>query len=439
MKRSLIFKNIKPAANNATVSEKIQWFKKHNHWCAKPFHTVQIDVDTAGNNIIVKPCCNYRESELGLLPPLEQFAQLRNDIIQGVKHAACWQCHDVEKFNDYSERVRDTVFWDGSSINELLFTGKTNEFNFGIKFSNFCNLACRSCDPTVSSTYATVTKLTDVKYKPRDISHTPVWQSVLDYTKQLTETYDLVHIGLIGGETMVQEGASQYIEYLASLPKVNNIVLRITSNFTSLDEKLFKHMNKFRRVDLTASVDSTGENYHYVRWPAKFSKIQNNIAEYQKIRSKATTITNLTIASVFGLNNIFYIKEYLDFLHEQLTQHPDTIVHVLHLSIPEMQSIENLPVRYRSSLLPYIQQALNHPVLTLPNSTSMLLFLQGVESFLKTDQIKHELFNEFLKFTAEFDQHTDCYFDKFNSRLYNILNDTDIDYYKKQLNYDYNN
>ena len=434
----MIFKNVETLTTNSTT-EKIQWFKKHQHLCSKPFNNAQIRMDPNMGKISVNPCCNYREPEQKLLSVDQQFASLRDDIVNGIKNTNCETCYNVEKFNDYSERIREMMPWSESQINEWLTTGKTRDFSFGIKFSNFCNLACRSCDSSLSSTYATLTNKPVASIESTDISQTSEWNNILDFTKILSDQYEMIHIGLIGGETMVQKGASQYIEYLASLEKVNNIVLRITSNFTTIDQTLLQHMNKFRRVDLTASIDSAGENYHYVRWPAQFKKIQNNLAEYQKIRDQSQTITTLTIASVFGLNNIFYIKEYLDFLQDQLTQCPDIMINVLHLSTPIEQSIENLPVQYRPMLQSYVQQALQHPVLTHPNAKSMQIFLQGVESFLSTDLVPHDCFANYLKFTADFDRRTNCYFKDFNQRLYEILSATDVGIYQQYLTKDISN
>jgi hypothetical protein len=432
----LIFNNLTVLDENASIEEKVQWLKINNHWCAKPFHTLQVQANTL-DNLSANPCCNHNPSEFLQLPE-QQFSALKADIAMGVRHKSCETCWKTEITNDFSERVRDMMYWSPKEINNFISTGviKNNEFNLGIKFSNFCNLACRSCSSGCSSTYAMITQDNTVSSAvSTDISqNATVWKSLLDLTKRLTETYEVVRIGMIGGETMIQKGATEYIKYLITLPRVNKIVLTATSNFTTLDPIIFEHMNKFRRLDLTASIDSTGDNYHYVRWPAQFSKIQNNLEEYIRIRQSSSTLTTLNIASVFGLNNIFYINEYLDFLHACLKKQSDITINVLHLSEPRIISIENLPVKYRARLLEYIQLALHHPVLTTSNAVPMKIFLQGVEQFLNTDRVIHSMFNNFLKFTADFDCRTNCNFEKFNQRLYEVLDTNDQLIYQNYLN-----
>jgi hypothetical protein len=419
-----MFNNISQLKSDSTVEGKVQWLKTHQHFCAKPFHTAQIQAHK-DNNFFSSPCCNYT-GEIGPVGLHSQFSKLKSDVIGGIKNDNCARCWNTEKINDFSERIRDLLPWDNTHINDFLENGTVSEFNLGVKFSNFCNLACRSCDPFLSSTYAKLKNMEAPLEASTDISDNPAaWTDLLDYTRQLTDTYDVVRIGLIGGETMVQHGAEKYVDYLAGLPRANKIVVTITSNFTSINKKLFCHIDKFRRFDVTASVDSTGDNYHYVRWPAQFSKIQKNIDEYASIRQNTNTLTNFNIASVWGLNNIFYINEYLDFLQETLIKQPDSTINILYLDKPANISIENLPVHYRGVLLPYIQQALQHSVFDLINAKPMQIFLQGVAEFLTTNIVVHDLFDNFLEFTADFDQRTKCGFKQYNSRLYTILSERD--------------
>jgi hypothetical protein len=428
----MIFQNLTPLEEDSTVEKKIQWLKTHNHFCAKPFHTLQLEMDSKGE-LKSRPCCNH-EGDNGPLLAHHQFSAIKADIIAGVKHPRCIKCWNTEKSNDYSERIRDLIYWSTDSINDFLTTTQVSEFNIGIKFSNFCNLACRSCHQDLSSTYAQIKNQMVPLAMSTDISQdSTVWPALLDYTKKLTETYELVKVGLIGGETMLQQGAEQYIDYLAALPNSDNVIVALTSNFTTLNDKLFKHVDHFRRFDLTASIDSVGHNYHYVRWPAQFSKIQQNIDNYIEIRKNTYTLTTFTIASVWSLNNIFYINEYLDFLMDCLKKQPDLIVNILHLESPAIIAVENLPVQYRSALLPYIQTALAHPVIDYPNAMSMKIFLQGVGKFLQTTTVVHDLFDNFLKFTADFDQRTKCNFEEFNSRLYQAMSSIDQNTYKNYL------
>ena len=421
-----------------TFDEKIKWFKLNQHICVKPFQTLQIEA-SADNKLITRPCCNYKVPEEFKLPVAEQFAEVKNDIRTGKKNSLCGTCWTIEQTNDYSERIREITPWNIVSndlmISDLLTEKQySSEFNIGIKFSNFCNLACRSCNIYVSSTFASTIGNTNIPVGiTDDISNDPVkWELLIDGIDEILKHNQYVNIGLIGGESMIQPGAIKLVEYLVEQEVCNRITLGMTSNFTNLNRQIVDHFDKFRKVTLTASIDSIGENYHYVRWPAKFPKIQRHLDELAELQKQNTNI-ELTIASVFGLNNIFYINEYLDFLLDALNNNFSTRIHVLFLKSPELMSIENLPIKYRPELLEYVWAALNHPVLELNNASGMKLFLQGVKQFLTTDRVVYTLFGDFLKFTADFDQRTNCYFEEFNQRFYSRLDTNDRLLYNKYL------
>jgi hypothetical protein len=421
-----------------TFDEKITWFNKNQHICIRPFQTLQIEVSSE-NKLIARPCCNYAIAEELVADLAQQFIAVKNDIRDGKKNSLCNTCWTAEQTNNYSERIRGIVPWPLEGLQsrlEIFLQEKNNldEFNIGIKFSNFCNLACRSCNIYVSSTFASITGNNNIPIGiADDISTDPVkWLQLTNLIDQVLETYQYVNIGLIGGETMIQPGAVKFVEYLVSQGVCNRISLGLTSNFTSLNCQLITHFNKFKKVHLTASVDSTEKNYHYVRWPAQFSKIQKNLDQLRELQKQNSNI-ELSIAAVFALNNIFYINEYLDFLKKELENNTKTQAHALFLTNPEVLAIENLPVQYRPELAKYIARALTHPVLNLDNCAGIKLLLQGIATFLATDQIVHNLFDNFLKFTANFDQRTDCYLKDFNQRLYEILNDTDIKIYENYL------
>ena len=421
-----------------TFDEKITWFKTNQHICVKPFQTLQVEV-SADNKLIARPCCNYSIPEEFKLPVAQQFIEVKDDIRDGKKNSLCNTCWTIEQTNDYSERIREITPWkieaDSSTLDNLLTEKKYSaEFNIGIKFSNFCNLACRSCNIYVSSTYASTIGNTNIPIGVTDdISNDPIkWKLLLSGIDEILKNNQYINIGLIGGESMIQPGAIKLVEYLVEQGVCNRVTLGMTSNFTNLNRQIVDHFDKFRKVTLTASVDSTGENYHYVRWPAKFPKIQGHLDELAELQKQNPNI-ELTIASVFGLNNIFYINEYLDFLAKSLEQNSNTQVHVLFLKSPELMSIENLPIKYRSVLLEYIKTALTHPVLELHNTAGMKLFLQGVKQFLTTDRVVYTLFGDFLKFTADFDRRTNCYFEQFNYRFYSQLDAHDLELYNQYL------
>lgn len=425
---------VTPWQMDSSYDEKIKWSKTNQHICFKPFDTLQVRYINA-NKLKIAPCCNYDinfEHQSLELPLHEQFSQLKLNIKNGIKDPGCHRCWDTEKVNSLSERVSHFIEFHGAYMDQRL-AGIQKDFSIGISFSNLCNLACRSCFPEISSLYASVTEHKSGLLPVVDISDKlDTWNNIIKKIHNVLDQYDKLNLDLVGGETMIQIGAVRLIDYLVDNNMASRIELRITTNFTTLNKELFEKFKNFKNVMLNASIDSAGQNYHYVRWPAKISKIQENLDLF--LTTKTNNMYPLVITSVWGLNNIFYINEYLDFLMLQLQKDSNIRIHVIHLLTPAHLRVETLPVQYRSVLLEYINQALEHPILSYDNTIEMQIFLLQVQKFLSETTVINNYFFHFLKFTADFDKRTKCYFADFNSRLYNILSDSDRAVYSGVIN-----
>jgi organic radical activating enzyme len=426
-----IFKNITPLEESSNLDQRLDWLKSNPHFCKKPFQTNYIS--HRNGRVISRPCCNFAKDETGPLTKKEKFIDIKNSIKQGKLDSNCKTCQESEKDNVYSERVREMIWYNPKIINNFIKEGKTKSFNLGVEFSNLCNLACRSCDSQHSSLYAKI-KNHKKFVEPVDLSNLEnSWQDLLLHTEELADRYDQLCIGLIGGETMIQKGAELYLEHVSRLPNAKKIQVSLTTNLTTINTNFFQYIKNIRGFSLTASIDSTGDNYHYVRWPAKFEKIKNNLEEIRQIKKENSNFTPLTIATVFSLNNIFYINEYLDFIEEQISLDPETSINIISLTTPEIISISNLPIRYRPSLLKFLYLAENHKSMELEKLKPLKIWLNETIQFLESSQKDLNQFRSFLKETAKFDKSTNCFFYEFNQRLYSILDGEDKILYKNFL------
>jgi hypothetical protein len=95
--------------------------------------------------------------------------------------------------------------------------------------------------------------------------------------------------------------------------------------------------------------------------------------------------------------------------------------------------IQALPIKYRSELTALLASALSHDIFTqYPDQTIHLYnFIQSTMKELGTWPDNDQLWQLFLKFTADYDHRTQLQFDVSNDRLYNILDQTDRDTYDK--------
>jgi hypothetical protein len=211
-------------------------------------------------------------------------------------------------------------------------------------------------------------------------------------------------------------------------------------------DELMSLLSQFKSVDINLSIDSVGENYQYVRWPARFSKIETNLAALIGYDTKLVVKNGrkiripkwkCAVSPVFSLNNIFYINDWLDYWHQWYNQH-GIVFHnfVANLTMQTNHlDVQALPAQYRPHLAAQLKQCLTHPIFeTYPvHLAAIYTFLTLTIAELENNQYQPELWEKFLMHTAYFDQKTKLSFAEFNKRLYNILTTDDQEKFKTIL------
>ena len=314
------------------------------------------------------------------------------------------------------------------------------EFELRVKFSNFCNLACRSCSQTESSTWARITNTPVSEQYEIDISTSPEhWQLITTTILEKLPEVEHFYVHFIGGESLVQPGMKKLLNWMIAQGIASRVHLRVTTALTVRPGyDLMSKMSQFRDVDINLSIDSVGNNYQYLRWPAKFEKIENNLAT---LMSHQTTLSIVSgkktytprwrclITPVFSLNNIMYMDQILSYWCEWFDQQhysfpikPINLTeHTRHLDV------EALPIRYRPALIEFLEGCVSHDIFKkYPNQTRVLFnFLNSTIEELKIMPESHEQWLKFLSHNAYFDKKTDQSFALLNERLYNLLDAPD--------------
>jgi sulfatase maturation enzyme AslB (radical SAM superfamily) len=259
----------------------------------------------------------------------------------------------------------------------------------------------------------------------QDIGSNPTtWAAITAGIADSCRTHDSVSITLLGGESLIQPGAVKLIDWLIDqqLP----VSLNITTNLTNLNTQLVKRLQYFNQVSIFASIDSVGNNYEYVRWPAKFDTIAGNLKRISQLNN-----TSLTIQPVWSLNNIFYIVDFLDWWHQWFDENYKVPIRNVVMHRPHYMTIQNLPIRYRPQLITVLGTALDHPIFKGALQESLYHYVSGIKTFLESGQVVHDQFDLFLYETARQDRATNSDFKIGNSRLYSILTESDRQLYQQ--------
>lgn len=407
-----------------TAADRLAWARQNPAACLAPFSGLSLRAHyTDDPGIRYSCCCNLDVQHVDHRRQEMFFQDLRTSLQQGQQHAACKLCYEDEDRGAISERIRYWLDFYDQGFDRFVHQWQSDVFEVKIKFSNQCPMACRSCAPGESSTYAQIARDSVAQHIREDFTADPEhWQEVIQSVKQAAERNKYPVLHLIGGEPLVQAGCERLLAWMQQENLCSRFELRITTSWAvNLSDSLLSLMQSFRHVNFLLSIDSTGPNYHYVRWPVKFEKVERNLQTLIDIRHLLPS-HDIRLVPVFSLNNAFYIKDYLDyFLDWQEKNGVSVIISNQHLYDPVHLQLEILPDLYRPYLIEHVQQCMAHPM--VQSQPILQSSLASTLAQLEQPVQYGNAFISYLKHTAEFDARTRTRFADSNGRLYNLLND----------------
>lgn len=427
------------------VQQKLNWAKENPSLCFFPYNTLDVripDNSSQKDKIRASCCCNL-EFPLKVQNVIsDPFEHLQKQMGQGLLPADCVKCSIEEKTGGVSERIRDILARDLDELEAFAKLRTVKTFELRVLISNICNLACRSCEPYSSSTYAKITNNNDSLHLNIDVTEIDhYWVLITNTVKEKLDSVEHFYLHFMGGEPLLHKGNKKLIDWLIENQYNSRVIIRITTSINvPIDEKLLINFDKFKGVDYIFSLDGVYENYHYVRWPGKFDKTLNNLNQIVDYKSKSNSPThfNYILSPVFSLNNIFYLDDYLDFWYSwqksknvsMFFLNTNLLYRTRHLDI------QALPIVYRVDVEKILDKALEHPILGEYSDKMQHLynFLRSAKEELNKWEQNLDLWDQFLTHTAEFDIRTNTNFDYYNSRLYNILLEEHKNLYKQKLN-----
>lgn len=249
----------------------------------------------------------------------KQFQTIRNNLINGIQDSNCDKCWQLEAQGVESLRQQELRT---EEFSKDIFVDPQLEYLF-LSLSNQCNLKCRTCSPVDSS------------YWIREYEHrTGVKQTVylepddsVFFSSFKNDTLPhLKEISFIGGEPLMMKSVHRILETLK--PEVS---LTFYTNGTFYNPQIFE---KFEDVNIAVSIDGIGDRFEYMRHPAKWELLINNIANMGS-HLKAITCT-------VSAYNVWYIDEVVDFA---TSLGVDFMAHILF--DPSALSVLSLPLNIR--------------------------------------------------------------------------------------------
>ena len=204
--------------------------------------------------------------------------QLRSDMLNERSNAACTRCYEQESSGFFSGR-RSANKHHGHHIKKL----EENPFEmtyWDIRFSNLCNLRCRSCGHIFSSQwYQDQAALAGGDWKRTHQVLNYAGRTEIDMWEQLLPHIDYVEqIYFAGGEPLLME---EHYRILDELERRGRFDVRLiyNTNFTHTDLKgrsVFDYWKRFKSVAVGASLDAMGARAEYIRKGTDWAQVEAN-------------------------------------------------------------------------------------------------------------------------------------------------------------------
>ena len=304
------------------------------------------------------PCChaemkpgivgNCKTNTLAEIWQDKPMQQLRANMLSETPHAACTRCYEQEASGFFSGR-KSANKHHGHHIKKLESTPFEMTY-WDIRFSNLCNLSCRSCGHIFSSSwYQDQAKLAGSNWKAQNKVLNYAGRTETDMWTQLKPHLDYVEqIYFAGGEPLLMEEHYQILDELVQRKRFD-VRLIYNTNFTHTDLKgrsVFEYWKQFDSVAVGASLDGQGPYGEYIRKGTDWTVVEQNRRDMLAICPRV----DFYISPTLSIMNAWHLPDFhRSWVEQGLIRAQDLNVNIL--QDPPHYRIDIAPAEYKGALL----------------------------------------------------------------------------------------
>lgn len=293
------------------------------------------------------PCClakyenhvgSLRENTMEEIWRDKPMQDLRKNMVTECKSEVCNKCYEQEESGFFSMRNSSN-----QTFGHHIKTIDDDEFKiryYDIRFSNLCNLSCRSCGDVFSSNWVKEAKL--MNWLPKDApnvsyagkTETDAWEQLLPHIPYIEEVY------FAGGEPLMMK---EHYDLLNELLRQGRTDVKLVYN-TNFTELVFKGSsvlplwNEFECVSIGASLDASHERAELMRKGTKWAQTVKNREEMLKV----CPTVDFYVSSTLSIMNSFHIPDFhKEWVELGLLRPMDWNINIL--QSPEYYRIDVLP------------------------------------------------------------------------------------------------
>ena len=372
------------------------------------------------------PCClgesdypigNLHENTIREVWNGSAYKTMRKNMLEEKPCKECTRCYEQERNGFVSMRNSSNKNF-GQHIELVDDTHEDGQFDnfklryYDIRFSNLCNMKCRTCGGWFSSSWHDEeTALHGKREYPKFMYAGPdkddMWNQLQEHIPYLEQVY------FAGGEPLIMEEHYQLLNELVRLKRFD-VRLQYNTNFSKLrlkDKHVFEYWKLFDDVSVGASLDAMGSRAEYMRkgtdWDQTVKNREQMLIECPEV--------DFYISSTVSIYNVLHVCDFhKDWVERGLIKAQDWNINIL--QSPTRDRIDVLPNRYKQEIRKKVSEhiewlrPLDHLNRAVVGYESLLKFLekdntQELVQFFEVND-KHDRYRE-EKFEDVFPEYKD--------------------------------
>lgn len=336
---------------------------ENKNFCIVPWTSIMVTTDNK-----VRPCCEYKgtigdasKNSLEEIWNSEEYRNIRTSMLNNQAVPGCKDCVYKETFGRETLRTSlnrefvrhvtktDKTHKDGSlDVFELIYLDS--------RFNNLCNLSCRSCKPSDSSSWHKPAVELGIIAKD-----SPVFLSAGrhkdDLLNQILEqTQNLQRIYFAGGEPLIIE---EFYKILYELEAQGRTDVELVYNTNLTKKKLKNHCifdawKNFDNISIGASLDAEGTRGEYLR----SGTVWKDVVAFRKEMINKRPDIDFYISATTGLINALHVPDFHRSWVEQGLIRPEDF-NIQMLFGPEYMRVDTAPKILKNKIKEKYQQHLD--------------------------------------------------------------------------------
>lgn len=313
----------------------------------------------------------------------EKLKQVRLDKLAGKRVAECSACYKQEDLGMYSFRQSLVPLYAKELISLIGDTDKNGFIKnpkmlyMDFRFSNLCNLGCRTCGHQLSSNIANNMPESQKVYETTKLRDKNVLSNQGTITSFVFARPDFFEVDVLpyiddckkfyfaGGEPLMHQEHYDILKYLHE-NKMYEKVITYSTNMTVLRWKKIDFLDvwkNFKQIQFMCSIDGHKDALEYIRDKSKHDIVFTNLKKLIKLKNDNPQ-SDFSVEICFTLSpyNVYTLGEFFEFLDTEGFLESDGLSNIeLNFAYGDGFNLANLPLFAKNELKAKIRQDSNNP------------------------------------------------------------------------------